>query len=201
MFTMLAHLHGQVWNGAQLGRSLDVGIHTARRYLEALEQTYLVRRVQPYFANLGKRLRKTPKVYLADVGLLHAVLGIETYGDLLMHPVAGFSWEGFVLQQVAACLPAGWELSFWRTAGGAEIDLLLLHAGQPRIAIEVKLNTTDPRPRRGFHESCTELQLEKRWVVYPGAEVLPLAHNCELLPLSVLLARITQLAPGDVDSN
>ncbi|MEI8078778.1 MAG: ATP-binding protein [bacterium] len=194
LFTMLAHLHGQPWNAAQLGRSLDVGIHTANRYLEALEHTYLVRRVQPYFTNLGKRLRKTPKVYLAEVGLLHAVLGISSHADLLLNPVAGFSWEGFVLQQMAAALPTAWEIAFWRTAGGAEIDFLLLQAGQPRIAIEAKLNTTAPRPRRGFHESCADLQVPNRWVVYPGDAVLPLAHDCELLPLPVLITRLQQLS-------
>ncbi|OPZ97825.1 MAG: hypothetical protein BWY71_01479 [Planctomycetes bacterium ADurb.Bin412] len=190
MFSMLAHLHGQPWNASQIGRSLDVGIHTVNRYLDALAQTYLVCRLQPYFANLGKRLRKAPKVYLADSGLLHAILDIPAHKDLLLNPVAGFSWEGFVIQQVTACLPPGWETSFWRTSGGAEIDLLLLRAGQPQIAIEIKLNSTDPRPRRGFHESCAELRLDRRWVVYPGDNILPLAHGCELLSLPELLDRL-----------
>ena len=189
-FLMLTHVHGQLWNASQLSRSLDVSAHTANRYLDALCQTYLVRRLVPHFANIGKRLRKAPKVYLADTGLLHALLGIPNKDALLHHPAAGFSWEGFVVEQVAALLPFGWELSFWRTSGGSEIDILLLNAAQPAIAIEAKLGETNPRPRRGFHQACADLQIPNRWLVYPGHQSYELDGNYHLLPLSEMLERL-----------
>jgi hypothetical protein len=177
---MLAHVHGQLWNASQLSRSLDVSAHTANRYLDALCQTYLVRRLVPHFANIGKRLRKAPKVYLADTGLLHALLGIPNKDALLHHPAAGFSWEGFVVEQVAALLPFGWELFFWHTSGGSEIDILLLNAAQPAVAIEAKLGETNPRPRRGFHQACADLQIPNCWHVYPGQRSYTLegGYNC-----------------------
>ncbi len=196
-FNMLAHVHGQLWNASLIGRSLDVGVHTANRYLEALSETYLAVRIIPYFANLGKRLRKSPKVYISDSGLLHAILNISTRADLLRHPCLGFSWEGFVLQQVRSVLTFGWETSFWRTEGGAEIDILLLKAGKPEIGIEAKANTTDPRPRRGFHQACNDLEIEHRWVVYPGEARMPLAHGCELLPLVELVRRLRSMVEGE----
>lgn len=192
-FLMLAHVHGQIWNASQLARSLDVSPHTGNRYLDALCQTYLVRRISPYFANIGKRLRKAPKVYLADTGLLHAILGIPDKDALIHHPAAGFSWEGFVVEQVAALLPFGWELSFWRTSGGSEIDILLLNTARPAVAIETKLNETNPRPRRGFHQACADLKIAHRWVVYPGSQSCKLDGNYELLPLSAMLERLQGL--------
>lgn len=193
-FLMLAHLHGQLWNASQLARSLDVGAHTANRYLDALCQTYLVRRLTPHFANIGKRLRKAPKVYLADSGLLHALLGIHNKDALLCHPAAGFSWEGFVVEQVAALLPFGWELSFWRTSGGSELDILLLNASRPAVAIEVKLSETHPRPRRGFHQACVDLNIPARWLVYPGDQIHELEGHYHALPLASALERLRLLA-------
>jgi len=180
---MVAHLHGQLWNASQLARSLGVAPTTASRYLDIMQQTLLVMRINPFYRNLGKRLIKAPKVYLADSGLLHSLLGIKDKLQLLGHPVAGSSWEGFVLQQVAAVLPEGWEISFWRTSAGAEIDLLVLRHGEPHIAIEVKLNASKPRPRRGFHQACDDLQIEQRWLVYPGQEGFPLSHGVQVRPL------------------
>lgn len=192
-FLMLAHVHGQLWNASQLGRSLDVSPHTATRYLDALCQTYLVRRISPYFANVGKRLRKAPKVYFADTGLLHAILGIAGKDALIRHPAAGFSWEGFVVEQIAALLPFGWELSFWRTSGGSEIDILLLNTARPAVAIETKLNETNPRPRRGFYQACADLKITHRWLAYPGNRSLQLDGNYELLPLPIMLERLQAL--------
>ncbi len=187
---MLAHLHGQLWNASQLARSLGIGATTADRYLAAVQQTMLVKRLNPYFTNLGKRLTKAPRVYIADSGLLHAMLGITSKLDLLNNPIAGQSWEGFVLQQIGAILPLGWELSFWRTAAGAEIDLLLLKNGSPVIAIECKVNATNPKPKRGFYQACEDLKLEHRWVVYPGEERFPLPHKSEIISLNEALKRI-----------
>ncbi len=191
---MLAHLHGQVWNGSQLARSLGIGATTAGRYLDAMLQTLLVRRVMPFFTNLGKRLVKSPKVFLADSGLLHALLNLEARLDLQTHPVIGASWEGFVLQQVEAILPRGWETSFWRTSAGAEIDLLLLRQGQPFVAIECKANISHPRPAKGFFLACDDLSIKHRWIVYPGEETIALGQENEALPLAEALNRIPLLA-------
>ena len=189
---MLAHLHGQLWNASQLARSLGIGATTAGRYLDIIQQTLLVRRINPYYRNLGKRLTKSPKVYLADSGLLHALLGISDKLELFAHPVAGASWEGFVLQQIAAQLPDSWETSFWRTAAGAEIDLLLLKNGEPQIAVEIKLNSSKPKPRRGFYQACDDLQIEQRWVVYPGSEIFLLSQEVQILPLPEALRRLEE---------
>ena len=186
---MLAHLHGQLWNASQLARSLGIGVTTAGRYLDIMQQTLLVKRLDPYFANLGKRLTKAPKIYIADSGLLHGLLNIDTKLNLLAHPAAGTSWEGFVLQQLAAILPVNWELSFWRTAAGAEIDLLVLRNNTPFIAIECKLNASNPRPTRGYYQACDDLNIEHRWIVYPGADRLPLPHRSEAISLQETLQR------------
>ncbi len=191
---MLAHLHGQLWNASQMARSLGIGASTAGRYLEIMQQTLLVRRISPYFTNLGKRLIKAPKVFLADSGLLHALLQIESRLDLVGHPILGASWEGFVLQQVEARLPDGWETSFWRTAAGAEIDILLLCQGKPVVAVECKANTTRPKPARGFFQGCDDLKVEQRWIVYPGQEDLRLGQGAEVLSLPTALGRLAQLA-------
>ena len=112
----------------------------------------------------------------------------------MRHPVLGFSWEGFVLQHLKAHLPFGWEVSFWRTAGGAEIDLLLLRGGLPRIAIEAKANSTDPRPRRGFRQSCDDLHIKHRWIVYPGEAEFILRGEMHVLPLPMLIERVREMA-------
>jgi uncharacterized protein len=187
---MLAHLHGQLWNASQLARSLGIGTTTAGRYLDVMQQTLLVKRLDPYYVNLGKRLTKSPKVYLADSGLLHALLNVESKLDLLAHPVAGASWEGFVLQQLDAVLPVNWEVSFWRTTAGAEIDLLILRNNEPFIAIECKVNATNPRPSRGYYQACDDLNIENRWVIYPGEKRLPLPYDTEVISLPDALARM-----------
>ncbi len=133
---MLAHSHGQLWNGSQIASSLGVAAPTVRRYLDILQDTFMVRQLQPYHANLKKRLVKRPKVYLRDSGLLHALLGIMDFDALSGHPLVGASWEGWAIEQVLAIIPSHWHTYFYRTARGAEIDLLLfpqLH--QPPIAI------------------------------------------------------------------
>lgn len=192
---MLAHNHGQLWNKAQLARSLDVGATTAGRYLDAIGQTLLVRRLQPFYKNLGKRLIKSPKVYIRDTGLLHALLGIADWDQLLGHPVKGNSWEGLVIEQLIACLPLAWEPYFWRTGGGAEIDLLLVIGNEVKIAVEIKAGLT-PKPGRGFHEGCHDLQPQERWVVYPGDRIFPVGRNNTLaLPLSEAIKRLTGYQP------
>lgn len=187
---MLAHNHGQLWNKAQLARSLDIGATTAGRYLDAIQQTLLVRRLQPFHKNLGKRLIKSPKVYIRDTGLLHALLGLKTREQLLGHPVKGNSWEIFVIEHLASTLPLGWELAFWRTSGGGEIDLLLIAGGKVEIAIEIKAGLT-PRPGRGFYQGCKDLEPTEEWVVYPGERTLSINKGKTLvLPLSEAVNRL-----------
>ena len=194
---MLAHNHGQLWNASQLARSLEVGATTAGRYLDVIQQTYLVRCLPPYLRNTGKRLTKSPKVYIRDSGILHSLLALQSREQVLGHPVAGYSWEGFAVEQFAAVLPLGWELAFWRTAAGAEIDLLLLHGNHPIIAAEMKMNTTNPRPGRGFYEGCKELAPREKWVIYPGDEPLALPNGVLALPLAEAVERFVAMARGD----
>lgn len=189
---MLAHLHGQLWNASAVARNLGFGVTQTARYLEIMQQTLLVHRLSPYYTNLGKRLVKAPKVYWTDSGLVHALLDIPDSLTLRTHPVADASWEGFVLQQVVAVLPENWEVSFWRTAVGAEIDLLLLKNGHPEIAIECKLNASHPKLSRGFHQACDDLKLQHRWLVYPGNEVFPLGNYAEAISLEQMLVRLAK---------
>lgn len=148
-WTMLAHLQGQFFNASQLGQSLGGASHaTTARYLDTLVDAMVVRRLQPLLPNVGKRLVKSPKVYVRDCGLLHALLGLQDVRDLQGHPVVGASWEGFVVEQVAAALPTGATLGFYRTAAGAEIDLVA-EIGSRRVGIEIKFASA-PKPARGF---------------------------------------------------
>lgn len=188
---MLAHIHGQSWNASKIARSTGLGATTITRYLDAVQQTLLIHTLMPYYANLGKRLIKSPKVYFSDSGLHHSYIGLTTYLDILGHPCAGASWEGFVLQQLRSVLPVNYNLMYWRTAAGAEIDILVLEANRPVIAIECKLNMTRPSPRRGFTVSCNELGIEQRWVAYPGQKAFVLPNNVHVKPLQEITEYFT----------
>ncbi len=180
---MLAHLQGQFFNASQLGLSLGGASHsTAHRYLDVLVDTMMVRRLPPHLTNVGKRLVKSPKVYLRDSGVLHALLGIATVQDLQGHPVAGASWEGFVVEQVAAALPADAQLSFYRTAAGAELDLVV-ERGARRIGIEIKFSSS-PKPAKGFWQSLTDLQIDRAFVIAPVARRYPLDKGVEVVPVA-----------------
>jgi len=182
-WTMIAHYHGQVWNGSAIGRSLGVSEKTVKRYLEILEGTFLVRRLQPWHENLGKRLVKSPKIYIQDSGILHALLGIEDRRSLLSHPSVGGSWEGFAIEAVRATFPYG-QPFFYATQGGAELDLLLL-AHNKRYGFEMKLNEA-PTMTRSMRIAIDDLGLEKLFVIYPGAKSYPLAENVSAVPLNAL---------------
>ena len=179
---MLAHLHGQLFNASQLGLSLGGASHTtASRYLDLLVDAMMVRRLQPHFANVGKRLVKSPKVYVRDSGVLHALLAIATLQDLQGHPIAGMSWEGFVVEQVAAALPADAQLSFYRTAAGAELDLVI-ERGARKIAIEIKFSSA-PKPVRGFWQALQDLQIDRAFVVAPVLRRYPLDEHVDVVPV------------------
>lgn len=177
---MLAHSHGQVLNASKLGGSMGVSSHTIRNYIDLLEQTFMVRTLQPYAGNIKKRLVKAPKVYIRDTGILHALLGIETMEDLFAHPVYGASYEGYVIENILAGLPR-WEASFYRTSNGAEIDLLLTK-GMKTIAVEIKASTS-PKLSRRFWNSVDTVAPDRTVVIAPISEPYPLAPNVWVMPL------------------
>jgi uncharacterized protein len=182
LWTMLSHEQGGMINAAKFAGALGVSGQTVGRYLDVLSDLLLVRRLEPWAANAGKRLVKSPKYYVRDSGLVHALLGLGTLDDLLAHPVAGTSWEGWVIENLIAAAPADTAVSFYRSSVGAEVDLVLdLKPGQ-RWAIECKRSLT-PTLTRGFHESCKTLLPQRKLVVYPGDESFPLAQDVECVPL------------------
>ena len=190
-WTMLAHRQGGLLNASALAQSLGVSPPTASRYLDLLVDLMLVRRLPPYFANVGKRLVKAPKVYIRDTGILHALLGLRTRDDLLSHPVAGPSWEGFVIENLRAVAPFGTDAWFYRTRAGAEIDLLLMLPDQRLWAVEVKRGEA-PKTSKGFELAANDLEVAERFVVYPGDAAYPLSENTSAVPLSALMARLAK---------
>lgn len=181
-WTMLAHNQGGLLNTAQFARNLGVDVKTAASYLDLLVDLLLLRRLTPWHANLGKRLVKSPKVFVRDSGLVHALLGIPDRETLLSHPVLGQSWECFVIENLIAAAPAAVEPHFYRTSGGAEIDLLLVWPDSALWAIEIKRSLT-PKPERGFHAACADLKPERKFVVYPGIERYRIREDIEAVPL------------------
>jgi predicted AAA+ superfamily ATPase len=182
---MLAHYHGQLWNASTLAGSLGVSAPSVRHYLDILESTFMVRVLQPYSANLGKRLVKSPKVYLRDSGLLHALLNLPDRDALLGHPVLGASWEGWVIEQILALAPDGTRPYFYRTASGNELDLLLELPGGALRAVEIK-HSAAPKVGKGFNEALDALKLEKGFVIAPVDAAYPLSQRAQVLPLSKL---------------
>ena len=183
-WAMLAHYHGQTWNAADPARSLGVNESTVRRYLDWLTQAFLVRQLQPWFANLGKRQVKAPKVYVRDPGLLHELLGIAEPAALLRHPKSGASWEGFALEQVLR-LARPDEAYFWATHAGAELDLLMFKAGR-RVGVEFK-RTDAPVLTPSMRIALHDLALDALYVVYPGERRYRLEERVEAVPLRAVL--------------
>jgi uncharacterized protein len=165
---MLAHLQGQLFNASTLAGSLGISASSATRYLDHLCDALTVRKLEPHFVNLGKRLVKSPKIYVRDSGLLHCLLSIHSINDLLGHPNTGASWEGFVVEQIANHLPRGANMSFYRTAAGTEMDVVV-EMGPRKIGFEVKFSSA-PSVTKGFWLACDDLQLDAAYVVAPVAE-------------------------------
>lgn len=191
LWTMLAHLQGGLLNASQLAASLGVASPTVGRYIDLLADLQLVRRLQPWSANVGKRLVKTPKVYVRDSGIAHALLGLEDLDAVLGHPVVGGSYEGFVLETLIGALPPNVSPHFYRTSDGSEIDLLLIQGERPIMAIEVKRSTA-PAISRGFGMACDDLNVEQRWAVYPGTERFTVRHGAQMVGLVELAQRLAQ---------
>ena len=184
-WTMLAHNQGQLFNASQIGGSLGVSGQTASRYLDLMVDLLLVRRLSPWFTNVGKRLVKSPKTFIRDSGITHALLGIDDFDELLGHPVAGASWEGFVIENLLAVAPPNTEAFFYRTAAGAEVDLLLKF-GKQLWAIEIK-RTTAPKLTKGFHVACEDIKPTRKWVVYNGEEKFDLKDGITVISLPELM--------------
>jgi hypothetical protein len=184
-WTMLAHLNGQVWNAADPARSLGVNESTVRRHLDWLTQTFMVRQLQPWFENLGKRQVKSPKIYFRDTGLLHALLGITDAAALAAHPRSGASWEAFALEQTLQ-IAAPDEAWFWATHAGAELDLLMLKDGR-RVGVEFK-RADAPRLTPSMRMAMQDLKLDALYAVYPGDRRYALAEGIEAVPLAALIA-------------
>ena len=181
---MLAHFHGGIWNAAELARSLGASEQTARRYLDILTGAFAVRQLPAWFENVGKRTVKSPKIYLRDPGLLHALLEIGQWEQLEAHPKLGASWEGFCIEQILNyCDPR--QAYFWATHAGAELDLLIFIQGK-RIGIEIKYADA-PTATRSMHIAVDNLKIERLYVVHPGKESYPLTDNIEVISLEDLL--------------
>jgi predicted AAA+ superfamily ATPase len=189
LWTMLAHQQGGLLNAAGLARGLGLDVRTAGRYLDLLVDLLLVRRLPPWHANVGKRLVKSPRVYVRDTGILHALLGIGSRDGLLGHPVVGASFEGFVVENVAAAAPSA-TCHFYRTSGGAEVDLVLAWPDGTLWAIEVK-RSLSPKAERGFYEACADLAPARRFIVYPGTERWPLKDDVEVLGVAELCREVS----------
>ena len=193
LWTMLAHNQGTLLNASKLAGGLSVSAPTVTSYISLLVDLLLVRRLLPYHANVGKRLVKSPRTYVRDSGLLHALLGIGDMNELAGHPVVGKSWEGFVIESLLAAAPERTQASFYGTAAGAEIDLVLELGGRHGLwAIEIKRGLT-AKPERGFYNSLEDLQPKKAFVVYSGNDRYPLSDGVEAISLWGLAEEIVKL--------
>ncbi len=185
LWTMLAHRQGTLLNASALARALEVSAQSVTRYIDLLVDLLLVRRLPPLTANVGKRLVKSPKVYIRDSGLVHALLGVPTLTALAGHPVVGRSWEGFVIETLLAVLPWRASAFFYRTSAGAEIDLVIEHGGGERWAIEIK-RSLSARPSRGFHTACADIGASRAIVVHAGEDRFPVSSSTEGIGLRAL---------------
>lgn len=191
-WTMLAHEQGGLFNAAKLAGALGLSGQTVGRYLDLMTDLLLVRRLSPWSQNVGKRLVRSPKVYVRDSGLTHALLGLSSLDDVLGHPVAGQSWEGMVIENLIAAAPDDSHACFYRTAAGAELDLVLDLPGGNRWAVEIKRGLS-PKLSHGFHYTVADLKPSASWVVYAGAERYPLGAGAEAVSLVELMSLLRAL--------
>ncbi len=182
---MLAHMHGHTWNASQIAKSMDISAPTARHYLDILQDIFVVRQLQPFYQNIKKRLVKSPKIYLRDSGILHTLLRIRNMEELSGHPSLGFSWEGWVIEQILSTIPSSWGSYFYRSSGGAEIDLVLQADRGAPIAVEIKYSAA-PKLQKGFWNAFVNLKCKKGFVIYPGKEFYPIRKNIFALPINML---------------
>ena len=189
LWTMLAHRQGTMLNASTLAQSLEVSAQSVTRYVDLLCDLLLLRRLPPLHANVGKRLVKSPKVYVRDSGLVHALLGIPTLTALAGHPVVGLSWEGFAIESLLSVLPWGSSASFYRTGAGAEIDLVIEHLDGELWAVEIKRSLT-ARVSRGFHMACQDIEVSRAFLVHAGEDRFPISNTTEGIGLRELAAEL-----------
>ena len=189
LWTMLAHGQGGLLNASRFASALSISVPTVTRYIDLLADLLLVRRLPPFHANTRKRLVKSPKVFVRDSGLVHALLGLEDYNELSGHPVTGASWEGFAIENLIAAAPQRTAACFYRTSAGAEIDLVLDLPKRGRWAVEIKRGLV-PRIEKGFHLACDDLQPARRFVVYSGSDRYPVGDGIEAISLRELAAEL-----------
>ena len=198
LLQMLSHVHGNLLNAAELGAALGVSHNTVSRYLDVLEGFFLIRRLQPYFANIGKRLTKSPKLYIRDSGVLHHLAGLRHPQDLEIWPRRGASWEGFVIEEIvqrARLQRPGIRAYFWRTQAGAEADLIL-EEGARRVAMEIKLCAAPAaRELRGLRQCMSDLGLRKGFLIHGGKGCMPIGHGIAAIPWENLLAERLPVLP------
>lgn len=180
-WSVAAHYHGQIWNAAEAARTLNISENTARSYMDLLQDLFMLRQLRPWFANLGKRQVKSPKIYFRDTGLLHYLLGIKSEDELTLHPRMGASWEGFVIEEIIKATRPD-EAYFWATHSGAELDLLLIKDNK-RIGVECK-RMDAPKLTPSMRTAMADLELDRLVVVYPGAQPYTLAEGIKVLPLA-----------------
>ena len=185
LWIMLAHSQGQNLNASKLASGLSISAATVTNYIDLLADLLLIRRLQPYYANAKKRLVKAPRIYVRDSGLLHALLGVRDFNALSGHPVFGPSWEGFVIENLLSVAPSETKAFFYRTAAGAEIDLILALPAGERWAIEIKSGSA-PKPQKGFYHALDDVEPNKSFVVYTGEDRYPLTENTEVIGLPAL---------------
>lgn len=190
---MLAHNQGTTLNAAQMARNLDISGVTVGRYLDLMVDLLLIRRLKPWTSNIGKRLVRAPKVYVRDSGITHALLNIVNYNDLLGHPVVGGSWEGFVIENIMSVLPHGVQPFYYRTSGGAEIDLILEFWAKERWAIEIK-RSSSPKISKGFHIACEDIKPARKFVAYSGPDSFPMGDDLTAISIYDLMNEILKEA-------
>jgi len=188
---MLAHNQGTAINASNLASSLGVASVTISRYIDLLHDLLLIRKLPPFTFNVKKRLVKSPRVYVRDSGITHALLNIESYNSLLGHPVVGKSWEGFVIENIMAVLPRRVQAYYYRTAHGPEIDLVLEFSPQERWAIEIKRSSAPSQPK-GFHAACEDIEATKRFIIYTGTDTFSMPGQTPALPLQAFLTVLLQ---------
>ncbi len=186
LWMMLAHCQGSMLNASRLASGLSIATKTLNSYIDLLVDLLLLRRLKPFHANTGKRLVKSPKIYIRDSGLLHALLGIKNYNELAGHPVIGASWEGFVIENILSVMPFGAKATFYRTSAGAEIDLILEMPSGEIWAIEIKSGLT-AKPSKGFYNAIEDIHSNNNFVVYAGKEQYPIAKNIQAIGLADMM--------------
>lgn len=192
LWTMLAHLQGETLNTSKLATNLEERRSMINQYLDILTDLLLVRRIEPWFVNVKKRLVKSPRYYIRDTGIVHRLLGIHQFDMLLSHPILGKSWEGFVIENLYSVMPRLAETYFYRTSAGAEIDLVIKHPNAETWAIEIKHGTA-PKLSKHFHRTCNDIEATHRYVIYGGHGEFPVGHGVHMISLTRMMEKLLSL--------